>query len=95
MLTRVKAVREGGGLGEPPMSTDQLKPEERVRITISMTDVVVRICADGIRDRNPTITEEELISILRRRLRLGRRLPPRGKETGDSLRVDTDNEATW
>jgi hypothetical protein len=32
-----------------------------------MTDMVTRICADGIRKRHPRISERELISILRRR----------------------------
>jgi len=41
---------------------------------VSMTNVVTRICADGLREANPMITEEELISILRRRFLFGRRL---------------------
>lgn len=51
-----------------------LKPEDRVRLAVNMVDVVTRICADGVRDANPTISEEELISVLRRRFLLGRRL---------------------
>jgi len=45
-----------------------MKPEEKVNIAINMTDVCVRICADGIRDRYPTISEEELIERIRERI---------------------------
>jgi len=47
---------------------DKLKPEEKVNLAISMTNVCVRICADGIRDRQPTITDEELIKEVRKRI---------------------------
>jgi hypothetical protein len=49
-----------------------LKPEEKVRICVEMTDVVTRICADGIRKSHPRISERELISVLRRRFSFGR-----------------------
>jgi hypothetical protein len=45
----------------------KLKPEERVRVAVSMVDVVTRISADGERERNPRITEDALIAHLRRR----------------------------
>lgn len=46
----------------------RLKPEEKVLLCIDMTDGCVRICADGIRNQFPEITEEELIEKLRERL---------------------------
>jgi len=50
-----------------------LKPEEKVNLDINMTDVVVRICADGIRDHNPNITEEQLLEELEKRLMYNKR----------------------
>ncbi len=50
------------------MSPGSLKPEEKVDATIQMTDTVVKICADGIRDQNPNITEEQLQEELRKRI---------------------------
>jgi hypothetical protein len=49
--------------------------EERVRVSVSMVDVVTRISAENERDRNPRITDSALISRLRRRFQFGRRLP--------------------
>jgi hypothetical protein len=49
-----------------------LRPDEKVRICVEMTDVVTRICADGIRKSHPRLSERELISILRRRFAFGR-----------------------
>jgi hypothetical protein len=45
-----------------------LKPEEKVNATIQMTDAVVKICADGIRDQNPSMNEEQLQEELRKRI---------------------------
>jgi len=50
------------------MPMEKLKPEEKVNLAIGMTDVCVRICADSIRDQNPTIKEEELIERVRERV---------------------------
>ncbi len=50
------------------MSPRSLKPEEKVDATIQMTDAVVKICADGIRDQNPNMTEEQLQEELRKRI---------------------------
>lgn len=55
------------------MSSNKLKPQDRVRLAVSMTNVVTRICADGVKEAHPKITEEELISLLRRRFSFGRR----------------------
>jgi hypothetical protein len=52
----------------------RLKPEEKVSVAVSMVDLVTRISADSERERNPRITEDTLISILRRRFQLGRRV---------------------
>jgi hypothetical protein len=45
-----------------------LRPEEKVNITIDMTDACVHICAEGIRAQSPGIAEEELLERLRDRI---------------------------
>ena len=55
------------------MSQGELKPEEKVNLAIGMTDVCVRVCADGIRDLNPDIREEELMERVRERIGFGKR----------------------
>ncbi len=42
--------------------------EEKVNLAVGMSDVCVRVCADGVRDQNPGINEEELIERVRERL---------------------------
>ena len=51
----------------------RLKPEERVNLAVGMSDVCIRVCADGVRDQNPGISEEELIERVRERLMFGKR----------------------
>ena len=51
----------------------RLKPEERVKLAVGMSDVCIRVCADGVRDENPGISEEELIERVRERLMFGKR----------------------
>ena len=51
----------------------RLKPEERVNLAVGMSDVCVRICAEGVRNQNPGISEEKLIERVRERLMLGKR----------------------
>ena len=46
----------------------QLKPEDKVNIAISMTDVCVNVCVEGIRAEHRTIGENELAKKLRERL---------------------------
>jgi hypothetical protein len=46
----------------------RLKPEEKVNLAIDISDVVVRICAEGIRARFPSISDGEIIKKLRERL---------------------------
>jgi hypothetical protein len=55
-----------------------LKPEEKIRITMDLTDAATRITAQGIRDQNPGITEEQVMEELRRRIAQTRR--PRNEE---------------
>jgi len=45
----------------------RLRPEEKVNMAIDMTDVAVRVCAEGIRTEHPDISEEELVGRLRER----------------------------
>jgi hypothetical protein len=47
----------------------RLKPEEKVNMAIDMTEAMVEACVGGIRAENPNLTEEELLEMLRRRLR--------------------------
>jgi hypothetical protein len=55
------------------VSWKKLKPEDKVRVAIEMVDVTTRISADNEREKNPDISESELISRLRRRFGLDRR----------------------
>jgi len=50
------------------LNRKKLTPEEKVNLAISMTDFVIEICAAGIRDQNPNITEAELREKLRERI---------------------------
>lgn len=52
----------------------RLTPEERVNLSIGMSDVCIRVCADGVRDQNPDISEEELIERVRERLMFDKRV---------------------
>jgi hypothetical protein len=47
----------------------RLKSEEKVNMAIDMTEAMVGACIDGIRARNPNVTEQELMKELRQRLR--------------------------
>ena len=51
----------------------RLKPEVKVAIAIDMTDACMRVCASGIRERSPGISDEELRRRLRERLRWSKR----------------------
>jgi hypothetical protein len=50
-----------------------LKPEVKVAIAIDMTDASMRVCASGIMEQNPGISDEELRSRLRERLKWSKR----------------------
>ena len=51
----------------------RLKPEDMVNLAVGMSDVCVRVCADGVRDQNPGISDKELIERVRERLVFGKR----------------------
>jgi len=55
------------------LSQSELKPEKKVNLAIGMTDACVRVCADGIRDLNPDLKEEELMERVRERIGFGKR----------------------
>jgi len=38
----------------------ELKPEERVNLAIGMTDACVRVCVEGILNRDSSLTDEEV-----------------------------------
>ena len=73
-IKHVKEARSSLDVTVSHLPSSVMKPEDKVRLTVNMVDVVTRICADGVRAANPSINEEELISALRRRFLLGRRL---------------------
>jgi len=55
------------------VNSRKLKPEEKVDMSINMTDVCVQVCADGIRDQNKGISEAQLMKELRERIMLQKR----------------------
>jgi hypothetical protein len=52
---------------------NRLTPSEKVDMAISMTDTCVHFCASGIRDQNPSISEEELVKRIRERFMFAKR----------------------
>jgi len=56
----------------------RLKAEDKVNLAVGMSDVCIRVCADGVRDQNPGISEEELVERVRERLMFGKRREKRG-----------------
>ena len=55
----------------------RLSPEEKVAMTITMTDACVNASASGIKSEKPDISDEELLSKLRMRLEYPKRLRSR------------------
>lgn len=55
------------------MSVGVLNPEEKVNIAIELSDVCVRVCAEGIRAEFPGIGDEELLERLRERIAWAKR----------------------
>lgn len=55
------------------VSVRRLRSEERVNLAVGMSDVCVRVCADGIRDGDPSVSEEELVLRVRERLLFSKR----------------------
>jgi tRNA G37 N-methylase TrmD len=60
------------------LSSVELKPEERVNLAIGMTDACVRICIEGILNRDRSLTEEEVREKVRERI-----MYARGRVGGD------------
>jgi hypothetical protein len=56
----------------------QLRPEVKLNLAMDLSDACVRVCAEGIKARFPSITEEELVKKLRKRIEWSKRLPRRG-----------------
>ncbi|MFB0501382.1 MAG: hypothetical protein ACETVP_02825 [Candidatus Bathyarchaeia archaeon] len=50
------------------MTLETLKPEEKVNLSINMTDTCIHICADALKDQDETIKEEELLEKVRARI---------------------------
>ena len=55
----------------------RLKPEEKVNLAIGMSDVCVRVCAEGIRAEFPGISDKELMEKLRERFEWSKRYQKR------------------
>lgn len=45
-----------------------MKPEDRVKRAVEMSDTAMALTLDSIRDRNPGISRTELIRLARKRL---------------------------
>lgn len=58
------------------LECEKLAPEEKVALMVDMVDTCTRICADGIRDDDQTVQDEELIQELRRRMGFNKRRHP-------------------
>jgi hypothetical protein len=80
---RVKSGRRGWGkeaildfgratFGDDEERIGRLKPEQKVDMTVDMSEACVRVCAEGIKSQNPSITEGELIEKLRERFEWGK-----------------------
>ena len=50
----------------------EVSPEERVKAAVGMTNVVTAICIESIREKEPGLTEQELILKARPRFMFGR-----------------------
>lgn len=46
----------------------KLRPEEKVEIAVNMSDVCVRICAEGIHNENTPIKEKRVIEEVKKRI---------------------------
>jgi len=56
------------------LKLEKLGSEEKVNLSINMVDVVIRICAEGIKAQNKNISERELLERLRERMRYSKHL---------------------
>ncbi len=55
-------------LDEQVKRLGSLKPTEKIVLCIDMTDTCIQICAAGIQQQNPNISQEELIEQISQRL---------------------------
>ncbi|MFW6110607.1 MAG: hypothetical protein ACOC6H_01065 [Thermoproteota archaeon] len=55
------------------MKLEDLTPEEKVALMVDMVDTCLRICAEGIRNRENVTNDEELRERLRARLESNKR----------------------
>jgi hypothetical protein len=60
----------------------RLKREERVDLAVDMSDVCIRVCAEGVKSQYPNISEEELIELVRERLMFDKNLRRRKPNLG-------------
>ncbi|MBX5321823.1 MAG: hypothetical protein ACQXXG_09880 [Candidatus Bathyarchaeia archaeon] len=60
----------------------RLKPEERVDLAVNMSDVCIRVCAEGVKAQYPNISEEKLIELVRERLMFEKNLRRRSLNLG-------------
>ena len=51
----------------------RLPPAVKANMTIDMTDAMVQVCAEGMKSKDPEITDEELIRRLRERFKWAKR----------------------
>jgi hypothetical protein len=54
----------------------RLRREVKANMAIEMTDSMARVCMEGMRAQNPSVTEKELVEMLRRRFEWARRRQP-------------------
>ncbi|MCL5877271.1 MAG: hypothetical protein M1540_05615 [Candidatus Bathyarchaeota archaeon] len=62
-------------MGEESERLGHLKPDQKVQIAIDMTDGCMRVCADGIRQQFPGISDEALLDKLRERIKWAKENP--------------------
>jgi hypothetical protein len=60
----------------------RLTPEERVDLAVNMSDVCIRVCAEGVKSQYPNISEEKLIELVRERLMFEKNLRRRKPNLG-------------
>ena len=51
----------------------RLPPDVKVKMAVDMTEAMVRVCLEGIKARNPKLTDVELIERLRERFEWAKR----------------------
>ena len=56
----------------------RLPGEMKVNMAVDMTNSCLRICAEGIREQHPGITEKQVLELLRERIEWSKRWRQRG-----------------